>query len=115
MRARQAYRDFEQTLTMLLKKAQRQRVSMQTLLTVLSGKGKVILLMFLSLGFCQIPGVAMFLGLFIAYLGVRIAIGKHSIWLPKFIRDKKVPSFLLKMVIKQTLRTLHFIKRWSKP
>jgi len=115
MQARKDYRNFEQTLHLLMKKTERQRISIQALLTILFGQGKVLLLMFLSLGFCQIPGIAMILGLFIAYLGVRISMGKSSIWLPKFVLKKKIPSFFLNKIIRQTLQMLHFIKRWSMP
>lgn len=115
MKSRPAYRNFEQTFHLLLKKAQKEAVSIQTLLTIMSGKGKILLLLFLSLGFSQIPIIAVPLGLFISYLGLRNALGSSFVWCPKFLRRKKISSYLLTKVIHQILQMLTFIKRWSKP
>jgi hypothetical protein len=109
------YQSFEQTFVVLLKEAKRRPISIHRFLTILSGHGKVLLLIFLSLGFVQIPGIAIVLGCFIAYLGLRIALGKSVIWIPQFLRDKKISSSLLIKVIKQTLHILKFIERWSWP
>gem|GEM_PF-2912098 len=74
-----------------------------------------MLLIFLSLGFGQIPGVAIFLGLFIGYLGLSIAIGKSFIWIPESLRRKKISTRFLRKVIVQILRLLKFMRRWSFP
>ncbi len=112
---KQSYRNFEDTFRLLLKKAKARRVSLRTMLTILSGKGKVLLIIFLSLGFGQIPGISIILGLVIASLGVRIAFGSSSIWMPKFLLNKKIPSYFLTKVIQQILKFLKFMKRWSHP
>ena len=108
-----AYITFEDTLKSLLEKAKTGPVSINTCLTILSGRGKVLLLVFLLLGFSQIPGVGIFLGLIISYLGVRIAIAKSFIWMPKKLLHKKIPSYFLIKVIKQLLHFLKLMKRWS--
>jgi len=115
MEAKPAYQNFEEAFDQLLEKAKNEPVSMHTFLNTLSGKGKILLLMFISLGFLQIPGIGIPLGLFIAYLGARIAMGRRFIWCPKFLLHKKIPSSPLVKVLKRTLSTLNFIKRWSKP
>lgn len=88
---------------------------MRRFLTILSGQGRVLVLIFLSLGFAQIPGIAVVLGLFMVYLGIRIAMGRSGVWVPKFLRRRKMSSYFLKKVIRQTLRMLKFVKRWSWP
>ena len=109
------YQNFEKTFVVLLEKAKKGPVSLQTLLSLLSGKGRILLLIFLSLGFGQIPGVAFFLGLLIGYLGVRIAMGNSWIWVPRSLLGKKIPSYLLVKIVEQILRFLRFMKRWSHP
>ena len=95
-----AYAAFEESFRVLLKKAKQKPVSVKVLLTTLSGKGKIFLLIVLSLGFAQIPGIAIFFGAFIAYLGIRIAMGRDSIWLPKFLLKKKIPFGFLKQLFR---------------
>lgn len=112
---KQPYINFEDAFLFLLEEAKEGSVSIETILLTLSGKLRVLLLAFLSLGFGQIPGVAVFLGLFIAYLGVRIAIGKSFIWMPKVFLRKKIPSYFLTKILKQILRLLKFMKKWSHP
>ena len=73
------YQNFEQTFLLLLKEAKRGPISVHRFLTILSGWGKVLLLIFLSLGFAQIPGIAIVLGFFICYLGLRVAVGKFPV------------------------------------
>ncbi len=109
------YQNFEHTFLLLLKEANTKPIPIHTFLTVLSGKGKLLLLVFLSLGFAQIPGIAMVLGLFITYLGIRIAIGGSFIWMPKSLLHKEIPSYFLTKIINQILRRLKFMKRWSRP
>ena len=99
----------------MLVKAKKERVSIHALQTALDGKGGVLLLILLSLGFGQIPGIAIFLGLFIGYLGVRIAMGRSFIWLPKWVLRKKIPSYFFLKVVQQILRLLKFMKKWSTP
>ncbi len=112
---KQPYMNFEETFRLLLKKAKAGPLSLKTFLTTLSGKGKVLLLIFISLGFSQIPGIAIFFGLLICYLGLRIAMTRSFIWMPKALLNKKIPSYLLIKVINQILYFLKFMRRWSRP
>ncbi len=115
MKLRDTYVGFEQTFLLLLKKAKQGPISVHDFLTTLSGRGRILLLSILSLGFAQIPGVAIVLGLFMVYLGIRIALGRNFIWMPQFILRRKIGSFLLIKVIKNVLRMLKFMKRWTRP
>jgi hypothetical protein len=112
---KRSYKDFEEIFRVLLEKAKKGSVSVHALLTALGGRGRILLLIFLSLGFGQIPGVAIFLGLFIGYLGLRIAMGRSAVWMPKRFLYKKIPSYFLIKVIQQILRLLKFMKKWSHP
>lgn len=109
------YTNFEETFRVLLEKAKEGPVSIKTLLTILSGKGKVLLLIFISLGFSQIPGISIVLGFLICYLGLRLAMFRSAIWMPKALLNKKLSSYLLIKVINQILKFLKFISRWSRP
>jgi hypothetical protein len=110
-----SYQSFEEAFHTLLEKAKDGPVPLETFLTILSGKGKLLLLIFITLGFGQIPIVPLILGPFIIYLGFSIAIGKNFIWIPRSILPKKIPSYFLVSIINQILRLLKFMKRWSKP
>lgn len=112
---KRSYKNFEETFLILLEKAKEGPVSLETFLTILSGKGKILLLIFFSLSFGQIPVLAIFLGLVISYLGLRMAINRSSIWMPKALLHKKIPSAPLIKAIKQILHFLKFMKRWSHP
>lgn len=114
MKLKPAYESLEETLLSLREQAKKESISIHTFLTAISGRGKVLLLIFLSLGFAQIPGIAIILGLFISYLGIQIALGKNFIWIPKYIRHKMIASFFLIKVINQILKILKFMKRWSQ-
>lgn len=112
---KQPYKNFEEAFRILRKKAKIGSVTVETVLQVTSGKGKILLLIFLSLWVAQIPGISLFLGLAIGYLGLRIAIDRTFMWIPKFLLRKKIPSSLLIKAIKQILRILKFMKKWSRP
>jgi hypothetical protein len=114
-RLKQPYMNFEETFRSLLEKAKEGPVSVKTFLTILSGKGRVLLLIFISLGFSQIPGISVFLGFLISYLGLRIAMSRSFIWMPKALLHKKISSYLLLKVIKQILHFLKLMRHWSRP
>lgn len=90
---------------------------MDEILHILSGKGRILILLLLSLPFCQplqIPGLSMPFGLVIAFLGLRMALGKHA-WLPKSILKKTVTSHTLQKITEKTLRLIEKMKRWVHP
>src|SRR6185436_3485018 len=91
-------------------------ISYRTILNILSGKGRLLLLMILSLPFCLplFPGMSVPFGLIIAFIGIRIAFGK-TVWLPSRILSKKIKSSSLKAVVNKTLRILKKMERWTHP
>ena len=106
---------FEKGLRLLQEKNRKGSVSVKTILTILSGRGKTLLLIFIALFFSQIPIITFPFGLFIIYLGVRIAFPRKKIWLPKKFLKKKVPSTFLKKMLHQLLYFFKIIKRWTHP
>ena len=87
-------------------------ISLKQIFKILSGKGRSLILIFLSLPFCQpiqIPGVSALFGIIIAFIGLRMAFGKR-LWIPKRILVKKIPSITVRKI---TRKSLHFITKMS--
>lgn len=92
-------------------------VNLKDIVTLLGGKGKPLVLIFLSLPFCQpiqIPGVSTPFGIAIAFIALRIGFG-HQIWLPKSILKKKIPEASLNKVLKASIALTKKIKRFTHP
>lgn len=115
MKLKPRFITFEDSLAFLLKETKKGPLSLRTFLTVLSGRGKMLLLIVLCLPFGQIPIIAIPFGLAIGYLGMRIAFSSSHIWLPRKILEKKIPSFVLEKTLSQVLRLLNTMKRWTHP
>ena len=94
--------------------AHEKSLSLQEIAPFFSGKGKIILLIFLCAPFGQIFGLAIPFGLLIAYLGFTYAFLKKT-WLPGFISKKKIPSTIIKYIVKQILFCIKKIAKISHP
>jgi hypothetical protein len=104
----------EKKVRLLRLRASHRILSIRDILEVLSGSGKAVLLIVLSLPFCQplqIPGFSTPFGIAIAFCGVRMAFGKR-IWLPKRILEKRIHRHTLKKITGKILRILKKIKPW---
>jgi hypothetical protein len=111
------YRTLEESLTILLERAKVSSLSLGEILSILSGKGRSLILILLSLPFClplQIPGLSTPFGLIICFIGLRMAFGKH-IWLPKKILQKKISFKTLKKTADRTLSWIKKIRPWIYP
>lgn len=111
------HKTLEERLTLLEEKAQDRYLSVKTILQVLSGKGRPLLLIVLSFPFCQpfqIPGLSIFFGLMIAFIGIRIAFGKH-LWIPQSFLSKKISSKTIGKITRKSLRLIGKMKRWVHP
>ncbi len=107
----------EDSLLLLLEKSNNQPLSIKSILKILSGNGRYLLIILFALPFCQpiqIPGLSLPFGLAIALIGIRSAFG-HRIWLPKFILSKKIQPDALKKIVKNSLRFLKKMKKWIHP
>jgi len=101
--------NLKEGMEVLLEKSQRQEaVAIREILEILSGNGRVLILIFLSLPFCQplqIPGLSIPFGLAVTFIGLRMAFGKH-VWLPKNILLKNVPSVTVQKIAQKGLKLI---------
>ena len=107
----------EEQIVTLKRENEKASLSLREILSILSGKGKSVILLFLSLPFClplQIPGLSIPIGILIAFIGLRMAFGKH-IWLPKGFLEKKIKQRTLQKITDKTLRLVKRVKRWVHP
>lgn len=111
----------ESTLNRVLDKTKTQEnLSFREIFTLLAGRGYPILLILLSLPFCQplqIPGTSTPFGIVIIIIGARLAFGKKP-WWPDWILDKQVPSATLQQILIKSLWIINKLQkaiheRWS--
>lgn len=110
------FQSLEQSMLLLQREAKHD-LSIAEILHILSGKGRLLILLFLSLPFCQpiqIPGLSMPFGFAIALIGLRAAFGK-GVWLPQKLLLKKVPSHTIEKVTDKALTLTRKIKPWIHP
>lgn len=103
----------EKSLVLLQEKAQKGALTIGEIIHHLSGKGRDIILILLSLPFCQpiqIPGLSTPFGVLIAFFGLRMAFGKR-VWLPKQLLAKQVSKEKIEKIIDNGL----FLIRKAKP
>lgn len=107
----------EEEVLLLEQEAKKGPLSILEILKILSGKGRVLILLLLCLPFCQpiqIPGFSAPFGLAIAFIGLRISFGK-KLWLPKALLNKTIPSETLTKITEQALRIIGRMKIWVRP
>lgn len=105
----------EESMLALQKKSK--AMSVEDILYILSDKGPVLILLFLSLPFCQplqIPGLSTPFGLVIAVIGLRIAFGKRT-WLPQKLLKKKIKPRTMQKITRNMLWWIKKMKRWTHP
>lgn len=86
-------------------------------LQILGGKGKPLILLFLSFPFClpvQIPGLSIPFGIAIALIGLKMAFGKR-IWLPKKLLEKRLSGSFLQKITLRLLKWKKKIDPWIHP
>lgn len=107
----------EKRLLILQDKAAHHPLSIGEILQILSGKGKSLILILLSISFCQplqIPGLSTPFGLAIAFIGLRMAFGKR-VWLPKKLLSKEIKTTTLKKITTTTLWLVRKVHRFIHP
>lgn len=117
MSKKKKFQSLEEGIILLQKEAKDAHLSIEEILHILSGKGRSLILILLSIPFCQpiqIPGSSIPFGIAIACIGIRIAFGKHN-WLPKTILKKKVSSHHLMKITDKVLIIIRKIKRLLHP
>lgn len=111
------FRTLEEKILFLQQEGKNKSLSLAEILQVLSGKGQSLILILLSLPFCQpiqIPGLSTPFGLMVAFIGLRMAFGK-KIWLPKKLLKKDIPKHSLNKITEKTLHLIRKMKPWIHP
>jgi hypothetical protein len=111
------FRTLEERILFLQQEAKGKSLFIAEILRILSGKGRSLILILLSIPFCQpiqIPGLSTPFGLAIAFIGLRIVFGKR-IWLPKKLLEKKIPILTFEKIMDKTLALVRKIKPWIHP
>ena len=111
------FRTLEERILLLRQEAKAAPLSIAEILSVLSGKGRCLILILLSIPFCQplqIPGLSTPFGIAIVLIGLRIVFGKR-IWLPKKLLAKKVSPHIFEKITNKTLTLVRKIKPWIHP
>lgn len=117
MRKTKTHLTLEKRILILKQRTEKASISVQEILHTLSGKGQSLILLFLSLPFCQplqIPGLSIFFGLITSFIGLRMAFGKR-LWLPKRFLEKKIKPPTMQKLTRKTLWLVKKIKRWVHP
>lgn len=107
----------EERILMLRQKAKVAPPSIGEILCILSGKGRSLILILLSIPFCQpiqIPGLSTPFGIAIVFIGLRIVFGKR-ICLPKKLLEKKVSSSIFDNMTDKTLTLIRKMRSWIHP
>lgn len=111
------FRTLEKGILHVQREGKDKTLSIGEILHILSGKGRPLILILLSLPFCQpiqIPGLSTPFGLAIAFIGLRMAFGKR-VWLPKRLLSKHVPKKKLEKITNKILILLRKIRSWIHP
>lgn len=107
----------EKNIFLLQEMGKHSPVSIEEVLNLLSGKGQSLILLFLCLPFCQplqIPGLSTPFGIVIAFIGLKMALGKY-VWLPKVILKKTINPEILQKITVGILWVLKKLKSWVYP
>lgn len=108
----------DERLAVLIQVSDKETITIKEVLQTLGGKGKEILLIFLSLPFClpiQIPGLAIPFGIISAMIGLGLAFRRHKILLPKFLQSKSLKGKTIKKIAKKGLWLTKKMKKWVHP
>lgn len=111
------FKNLEEIILRLQQESTYGPISIGKIFDIISGKGRVLILVLLSIPFCQpiqIPGLSTPFGLVAAFIGVRVAFGKN-IWLPRRILSKTISAKVLFRITNKALLILGKIKRWIHP
>lgn len=108
----------EEDLTVLLDRSREvDTLTLNEILNILSTKGRLLILIFLSLPFCQpiqIPGFSIPFGIAVAFFALRIAFGKRF-WLPQTVMAKSLQAKTVEKIAKKSLDLLKKIRPLIRP
>ena len=92
-------------------------VTLREVIVILRGRAYSLLLIFLALPFCTpipLPGVSTPLGLVIAVIALRLALGQIP-WLPAKLLDRQLPSGFFGRLVGGTTGIIRMIEKFLRP
>jgi len=104
-------------LNALAESAKNAELTLAELMARLEGRVYTLLLVLLSLPFCQpiaLPGVSTPFGVVIALLGVRFAF-RQKPWLPRRLLQTRVPARVLPTIMRGAAKLLGWLERFLHP
>lgn len=107
----------EEEIALLQKRGESTSLTLGEIFQILSDKGQSLIVLFLSLPFCQpiqIPGFSTPFGIAIAFIGLKMAVGKYA-FLPKSILERPISPQTLKTITEKFLWLLQKMNRWIHP
>lgn len=110
-------RKLSEEFALILREFEVETVTLREVIALLHGRGYVLLIMLLALPFCQplpLPGLSTPLGLIIAIIGGRLALGWKP-WLPRRLLDTRLPPNVFKKVFAVTQRIVSWFERLLRP
>lgn len=110
-------KNLQQSLEGIFKAAEDSPLTLEKILEMLSGRGKALIALFLSLPFClpiALPGLSTLLGLAIVIVGLRIAFG-HNAWLPARLLKKSISQNALKKAVSKGMWIVKKLQKLTHP
>ncbi len=110
-------RKLSEEFALILKEFEVETVTLREVLALLHGRGYVLLVMLLALPFCQpipLPGLSTPLGLIIALIGARLAMGWKP-WLPGWLLNTRLPPKLFAKIFQLTQKMVAWFERLLRP
>jgi hypothetical protein len=92
-------------------------VTLREVFAVLRGRAYLLLAVLLALPFCapvSLPGLSTPLGLVIALISLRLALGRRP-WLPERLQDKRLPPGFFVQAFKLMAGLLRFLEMFLRP
>jgi hypothetical protein len=92
-------------------------VRLAEIIEVLQGRGYRFLIVLLCLPFLTpipLPGMSTVIGVVIALIGFRLALGQHP-WLPQYLMQRELPPRILPKILRASSRMVGAFERLSKP
>jgi hypothetical protein len=105
MKKNKDYPSIEDDILLLQQKGKNSSISIEEILQGLSGRWQPMILLFLSLPFCQpiqIPGLSTPFGIAIAFVGLKMIFGRY-VWLPKSLLTKTITPETMQKITEKIL------------
>jgi len=110
-------RRLSEELELILREFDVEEVTLREVMTVLHGRGFILLMLLLSLPFCTpipLPGLSTPLGCVILLIAIRLALGQKP-WLPARFLDLRLPPATFRRVFAFTRRLVLGFERLLRP